>query len=232
MTKKIQIALLLALVVVGARTAYVLHERHAEALAKKTPAPPLNADYYITPKKLYPYDLKSARQLTQQPVWVKVGYSSTYYPYDAARHRVDFAHESGQLLPLEKLNIVNVVTGTAPSAPGQTQVMAVFEKAGKTYAFSIGAEQDSNYHIYSDDMLFVQDPHLLYKHWPSEVWDAIDKHEVKPGMNELQADFAVGLGIPEGSGSSPDRTVDYANGGKPLTVTYRSGKVSEVRPAS
>ena len=39
-----------------------------------------NADYYVTPKKLYPYDLKSAQQLTQQPVWMKEGYRYTYYP--------------------------------------------------------------------------------------------------------------------------------------------------------
>ena len=45
-------------------------------------SPPLNPDYYVVPKKLYAYDLKSAKQLTQQPVWVKVGYSSTYYRYD------------------------------------------------------------------------------------------------------------------------------------------------------
>ena len=49
-----------------------------------------NADYYVVPKKLYPFDLKSAKQLTQQPVWVKEGYRYTYYPYDAARKRTDF----------------------------------------------------------------------------------------------------------------------------------------------
>ena len=85
-------------------------------------SPPLNADYYVTPKKLYPYDLKSARQLTQQPVWVKVGYGYTYYPYDTARHRVDFSYEAGKLLPIEKLQIKDVISEAAPAgrrrAPG------------------------------------------------------------------------------------------------------------------
>jgi len=73
--QKIQIALALAIAVAAVRTAYVLYERHAEGKQETQPAaaaPPLNPDYYVVPKKLYPYDLKSARELTKQPVWVKV----------------------------------------------------------------------------------------------------------------------------------------------------------------
>lgn len=233
MRHKLRIALLVILAVATLRTGYILYQRRADSVeqARKQP-PPLNPDYYVTPKKLYPYDLKSARQLTQQPVWVKVGYGYTYYPYDAASHRVDFAHESGQLLPLEKLNVKDIIVATAPSAPDQKQVMAVFEKDGKTYAFSIGSLKDGNYKFYSDDMLFIQDPHELYKHWAPEIWAAIDNHEVKPGMNELQAGFALGLGVPRGSGESEEKTIDYANGGKPVSITYRNGKAAEIRPSS
>ena len=232
MRKKIQIALWIAVAVTAARTAYILYQRHAEqATQVHQPAAPLNADYYVTPKKLYPYDLKSAQQLAQQPVWVKLGYAYTYYPYDAAHHSANFAHEAGQLLPLEKLQITDVITAAAPNNPGR-QIMAVFEKDGKAYAFSIGMVSDGNYHFYSDDMLFIQDPHELYKHWPPDVWAAIDRHEVKPGMSELQVSFALGLGVAEGSGGSEDKTLDYANGGKPLSVTFRHGKVVEVRQAS
>ena len=49
-------------------------------------------------------------------------------------------------------------------------------------------------------------------------------------MNELQVSFAIGLGIPEGSGDSGDKTVDYANGGKPLSITYHNGKVAGIQP--
>ena len=49
-------------------------------------------------------------------------------------------------------------------------------------------------------------------------------------MNELQVSFAIGLGISEGSGTSSDKTLDYANGGKPLSVTYRNGRVGEIQP--
>jgi len=232
MGKKIQIALGIALAVVTVRTAYILYERHAEEAPQvHKPAPALNADYYVTPKKLYLYDLKSAQQLTQQPVWVKLGYAYTYYPYDMERHSVNFAHEAGQLPPLEKLQIKDVITASAPGSPGR-QIMAVFEKDGKADAFSIGMESDGNYHFYSDDMLFIQDPHELYKHWSAETWAAIDQHQVMPGMNELQVSFAVGLGVAEGSGGSEDKTLDYANGGKPLSVTFRNGKAVQVQKGS
>jgi hypothetical protein len=229
--RKIQIVLALAIGLAGVRAAWILYERHASSReqARKQP-PPLNADYYVIPKKLYPYDLKSARQLTRQPVWVKEGYRYTYFPYDPKSHKVDFGHEVGLLLPIEKLEITDVITAAAPSAPGLKQVMAVFSSGGHSYAFSIGSLQGGDYRIYSDEMLYVQDPHELYRHWPEEVWQAIEKHEVKPGMNELQADFAVGMGVPEPSSDPAVKTVTYPNGGTPLRIAYRGGKAFQIEP--
>ena len=114
--------------------------------------------------------MKSAKQLTQQPVWVREGYRFTYYPYDRSRHRTDFAHEAGLLLPIQKLEIKDVVTDTAPHSAHLHQVMAVFELDGKTYAVPIGSQTGDSYQIYSDEMFFIQDPHELYKHWPADVW--------------------------------------------------------------
>jgi len=230
--KKIQLFLAAAILIAGARAAYIVYERHEE---RKEAAQPkqenaLDPDYYVTPKKLHPYDLKSARDLTKQPVWIQVGYGNTYYPYNPARRHADFLHEAGTLGPLQKLQITDVVADNSPRTPGEKQVLALFSLDSKSYAVPIGVEKDGDYKIYSDQIFFIQDPHDLYKHWPAEVWNAIESHEVRPGMNELQADFAVGLGIPEGSGS--DRTVKYSNGGNALVVTYRNGKVTQVKPAS
>src|SRR5271166_6497141 len=114
--KKLQIFMLAAIVLAGGRAAYIVYERH-EAMkeqAKPKQETALKADYYVTPKKLHAYDLKSARQLTQQPVWVKVGYQLTYYPYDPQRHKTDFSREVGTLLPLQKLQIKDVITDDTP----------------------------------------------------------------------------------------------------------------------
>jgi hypothetical protein len=188
----------------------------------------VDPDFYVNPRKLHPQDLKDAKDLTKQPVWVREGYRFSYYPYAA---RPDTKNPAGTLGPIEKLDIKDVVIDRASSG-AEKQVMAVFEKDGKRYAFPIGTEENGTYHIYSDDILFIQDPRDLYKHWSPDVWKAIDNHEVKPGMNELQASFAIGMGIPEGTGESNPRIVNYANNGHPVKVTYDNGKASEVKPSA
>jgi hypothetical protein len=230
--QKIQAVLAIAIGVASVRLAYTFYERHQSgaALPARKVTQPLNPDYYVTPKKLYPYDVKSARQLTEQPVWVRVGYSIGYFPYSAGQ--AVFSREAGRLLPIQKLNIKDVVTAPTPGSPGERQIMAVFAQNGNNYAFSIGSVRQGNYRIYSDDMLFIEDPHDLYKHWPQDIWQAIDRHEVKPGMSELQADFAVGMGIPEDSSPPGDRTLKYPNGGQAVRVRYENGKAVEVKPAA
>src|ERR1700687_2703246 len=145
--QRIQIALTLAIVVAAARAGYILYQRHEENLAiekqkQARDAGYSNPDYYVSPKKLYPYDLKSAKQLTQQPVWVKEGYRYTYYRYDPATKQVDFAHDAGLLLPIQKLEIKDVVTAKPAGAGERMQVMAVFQKESKMFAVPIGFESD------------------------------------------------------------------------------------------
>jgi hypothetical protein len=226
---RIQWVLVIAITVAALRAGYVVYERHGAGTEQTTKqAPPLNPDYYVVPKKLYPYDLKSAKQLTQQPVWVREGYRFTYYPYDRARHHTDFSHEAGLLLPIQKLEIKDVVTDTTPHTAHLQQVMAVFEQEGKTYAVPIGSQTGDSYQIYSDEMFFIQDPRELYKHWPADVWKAIEQHQIKPGMNEFQAYFSIGMGVPERSSDPAVKTVRYPNGGKPVTVTFRDGMAAEI----
>jgi len=233
--KKIQLALLLALVVATVRAGYIFYQRHQDRLAterqkKSRDVGYSNPDYYVSPKKLYPYDLKSARQLTQQPEWVKEGYRYAYYLYQAANKHVDFGHDTGTLGPIEKLQIKDVVTASNKVQGQPTQVVAVFEKDGKSYAVPIGYEQNGEYKIYSDEIFYVEDPHDLYKHWPEDVWQAVEQHQVKPGMNEMQADFAIGMGVPDAGDTSIEKTVRYPNGGKPLVVVYHEGKAAEIKP--
>jgi hypothetical protein len=232
--KKLQVFLAIAIVLAGGRAAYIVYERH-EAMkedAKPKQEMTLKADYYVTPKTVHAYDLKSAQQFTEQPVWVKYGYQLTYYPYDSKRHKTDFGHEAGVLLPLQKLAIQDVVTDVAPQAPGNKQVLACFSLDGKNYAVAIGAEKGSDFKLRANDIFFIEDPHDLYRHWPADVWKKIDAHEVQSGMSELQATFAIGSGIPEGSGDYGSRTLHYANGGKPLVITFQNDKAVEIKAGS
>ncbi|MBA3915306.1 MAG: hypothetical protein H0X25_15930 [Acidobacteriales bacterium] len=233
--QRIQIFLVLGLMVAGLRLAYVFYERHqdeqAAAAAGKRPAANyvLNRDFYVTPKRLHPHDVASAHQLTRQPVWVKEGYRYSYYPYDESRKRTNFAQEAGQLGPLQKLQIKDVVTSPTPGDASSKQVMATFAENGRSYAVPIGISRGGDTSIYSDEIFYIEDPQQLYGHWPAEVWSAIEQHDVKPGMNELQTDFAIGFGIPEDAHVSSTRTVHYANGGKPVTVVFRDGVAVQVK---
>ena len=233
--QKIQWALIAAFVLASLRTGYIFYRRHEDRLEEQKQALARqvgysNEDYYVNPKKLHPYDLKSARAaLTAQPEWVQLGYAHAYFP--VVGKSADFGKSAGSLGPLEKLQVTDVIEARAPGAP-DPQVLAVFEKDGKHFAVPIGTKSNDEYHIYSDDIFFIQDPHELYKHWPPEIWQAVDHHEVKPGMNELQTAFAIGLGVPDDGATSYEKTVRYPNDGKPLVVVFRSGKVAEVSPGT
>ena len=119
-------------------------------------------------------------------------------------------------------------TAPTPGVGDQKQLVATFEKEGNTFAVPIGVLKDGNYQIYSDEMFFIQDPRDIYKDWPPETWNSISKHEVKPGMNEFQVAFAAGMGIPQPSSDPATKTVNYANGGNPVSVTFRNGKAAEI----
>lgn len=232
--QKIQLALVIAIMIAAARTGYIFYQRHEDLLAERQKRAQnigySNPDYYVSPKKLYPYDVKSAKQLELQPVWVKEGYRYTYYPYDPASKHVDFAHEAGLLLPIEQLSIKDVVTATPRGVGQRKQVMAVFSTEGNNYAVPIGFEAEGEYKIYSDEMFYIENPRDLYKHWPPDVWQAVEQHQVKVGMNEMQADFAIGMGVPDAGDTSYEKTVRYPNGGKPLVIVYHDGKAAEIKP--
>lgn len=234
--RRIRVLLGAALALAAARTVFIFYERDREAQQAVEQAKQnqrkkdtLDPDYYVAPRKLYAYDLAGAQELTKSPVWVRTGYSVAYYPFDPIAKHANFEHEAGLVLPLEKLQITKVVLDRAPKAAGEKQIMAVYAKAAKQYAFPIGVAQGTSFTFYANEMLFLDDPHVLYKHWAPEVWEAIGKHEVQVGMNELQASCAVGLGLLEGSGTGEERVLHYANGGTPLAVTFRRGKTTEVR---
>ena len=221
---------IIALIAAAVRLAFVLRERMQPVAQKpKATAPPLNREAYVVPRKLHAYDLASARQLTKQPVWVQEGYRYSYYPYDPARRRADFAREKGWLGPLEELHIKDVVAQPTPGRANHHQIVAIFEKDGRGCAVPIGTESGGSFQIYADQMFFYEDPHELYHFWPAEIWEAIRRHEVKPGMNEIQADFAVGMGVPQPTSPEADeKVVKYLNGGHSLTVTYRKGRAVKI----
>jgi hypothetical protein len=99
----------------------------------------------------------------------------------------------------------------------------------KEYAVPVGYRQAGQYTFYTDEILFYDDPHELYKHWGPAIWKAVDAHQVILGMNERQVELALGQVSKSTSKVYGDRMVVFANLGKPMAVTFVKNKVTAFR---
>ena len=226
-------------VLIGGRIGWMAYERRdtgAAPVRKETSV--TNQDELVQTHKIFAYDVKSAKkELVDKPVWVRAGNQIPYYHYNAAAHSVNFQKQAGLLAPIEKLTVEDIILQKAPAklasgqvAISQKQVMAVFKRDGDAggYAFSIGSNVGDDYTLTINELVLAQDPHEMYKHWSAEIWSAIARHEVKEGMNELQAEFAVGTDRALGPGEYGDRVVEFGNLGKPVQVTFVRNKAVKV----
>ena len=245
MRKRLQIILLTFLVLAGIRLLLIYRERHAPVSTPNTAQTNSNlkADDYVVPTQVHSTDLKSAKEdLAGKMVWVKAGNYLSYFPYLGGH--VDFKHAAGVLPPLKKLQIVDVIATAAPDAKSEEispgvrirpqQVLAVFkpDEETKTYAASIGSSRGGDYTLFINDTFFFDDPHQLYKHWPADVWAAIDRHEALKGMSVRQVNFALGVGANQGGDSGSTSTYTFDNNGHPVTVTFENDRSTQVVPAS
>lgn len=241
--KRTLIIMIMVVVLVAARTAYIFHERSKPGvLPQKWPSIALTADDYVTPKRIVPYDLKSAvQELAGKTVWVRTGNAVPYYPYHPAGGSVDFAAQAGLLPPLEKLVVKDVVPARAPVAPApgkvvvvRKKIMAVFEEPGRpgTFAVAIGTSTGNDFTFVVNEIFYYEDPHQLYKHWPPDVWNAIDHHQVQKGMNELQVSFALGAMMGASSDDYGNRRAQYRSDSGLVTVTFEKNRVTEIAGAS
>jgi hypothetical protein len=194
----------------------------------------LSDEEMVQPRKLYIDDMKSARDLIAKPVWVQAGYEMDYYPYVA--HRVDFAHKAGVLPSVQRLDIRDIVTQKfPPDLPtrvprGNAQAFAVFTMPGeaKEYATAIGTIQGADSTWYCDNVLYYDDPHQMYKFWPDDLWQAIDQHQPRVGMTELETAMALGVMQRSDSSNYGNRTVEYDAGGKHWSVTFENDKATQI----
>lgn len=240
--KRFQIILVILLALVVLRTAYIFYERRQPLPEKKKETYSSNLDDYVTVPKVYPFDLKSAKkELDGKTVWVKTGNVVPYYRYNKASQTADVKRKEGLLPPLAKVQINDVILQRIPAtlaegqlAVVQRQFLAVLDMPGnkEPVAAPIGTSVGDDNTFTANDIFFFADPHELYKHWPPDVWSAIDQHQAKAGMNELQAGFALGTAGSVGSGDYGNRSVEYSNNGNPVKVTFEKNRAVTVEPES
>ena len=192
-------------------------------------------------KKLRPDSLKDMRDLVGKDVWVQAGGQMDYYK-DSGNH-VNYGSQVGTLPGAEDLLVKGVFEQAGPPkgraqfrlGEAQKYVMLAFtepkESDSKTlYALPIGVYKSDGYTFFSDQVLFYDDPHVLYKHWGPQMWQAIDKHQAVVGMTEPMAMMSMGQVITPHGDKVGDRSVTYDNYGHPVDMDFVNGKAVKVTP--
>jgi hypothetical protein len=253
--QKLQIAMAVVTLIAMGNTARIFYERRqSDWPAKPEVVENRNLDDYVYLRPSHAHDLKSsAEALSGKTVWVRAGNAVAYYPYDSASRKADTKHQAGVLPPLAQLEIKNVVVdggqmmAVFAQSPMSLSVPAAATKGEegsapstkKLYAAPVGAVHHGDFSIFIDDIFFLEDPHKLYKHWSAETWSAVERHEIRKGMSEIQASAAMGVGraVSGSSGDYGNRTLEFADvaSGKTVTVTFFKNYAStilEVRQTS
>ena len=145
-----------------------------------------------------PAHFEDTLRLQGTTVWMKNGYTMPYFKYEGGH--VDFSKRVGLIPSLQQLEVKKIVKAAVPAnvddgiSHGSRQALAVFALPGSPdlYATAIGVMDGSQEAYYPDILFFYDDPHTIYDHWPKDVWAAIDAHQVKPGMSELETRMAIG----------------------------------------
>jgi len=196
----------------------------------------LTADDVAVVKMEFPSHFEDLKDEEGKSVWMKNGYTMPYFPYAAGK--VDFKKRVGVIPPLQKLEVKKAIKAAVPTdvddgiSHGTRQAMYVFTLPDnkQEYATPVGAMEGAEEQYYSDLLFFYDDPHSIYTHWPTDVWAAVDAHQAKPGMNELQTRLALGQKIQTDSPSAEgNRTVTYDLNGKKWTVTFHDDKATAIK---
>jgi hypothetical protein len=213
----------------------VFKNRQNPGVATKQP-PPLTADQVAVDRQEFPQHFEDVKDLEGKSVWMRSGYSMPYYPY--AGGRVEFTKQVGLIPPDQKLDVKKVIKTVVPASirdnieHGDRQAMVVFSLPDQKELFAtpVGFMSGPIEEHYYDDMLFFyDDPHTIYSNWPKDVWAAIDTHQVKPGMSELQTRAAIGMRAQPDGQIEGNRTVDYDVNGKHTVVTYLHDKATTIQ---
>jgi hypothetical protein len=221
---------------VGGELMYLRHERNAPAIVKAPEREVMADDDLVFLKKKRPDSMKEAKELKGSTLWVSAGGQIDFYPY--VGHAAQYGKSAGTLLGAEPIVVKDAVEQVAPKDAtfripgGDKQVLLVFTRPEDTkeYAAPVGYKEGGIYTFFTDEIFFYDDPHGLYKHWGPEIWKAVDTHQVILGMNERQVELALGQVSQSTSKDYGNRMVVFANGGKPMAVTFVKNKVTAFRP--
>jgi hypothetical protein len=223
-------------VLVGGIYLFIVFMNRRNPGVSKQPEQRLTADQVAVVRLEFPQHFEDVKDLEGKSVWMKSGYAMPYYPF--AGGRVQFNKQVGMIPPDQKLDVKKAIKAAVPASihdnieHGDRQAMVVFSlpDSKDLFATPVGFMSGPIEEHYFDDMLFYyDDPHTIYSNWPKDVWAAIDAHQVKKGMSELQTRTAIGMRAQPDGQKEGDRTVDYDVNGKHTVVTYQHDKATAIK---
>jgi hypothetical protein len=205
------------------------HQQAAETLSK---------DDLVVMRAFSPAHYADLERLEGTTVWMKDGYTMPCFPY--ADGRIKFVRQTGLIPAAQRMDVKKIIKASIPANVddgmdhGTQQAFAVFALPGspELYATPVGTMDSSLESYYTDMLFFYDDPHTIYAHWPADVWAAIDAHQVKPGMSELETQMAVGNKLHADGTDAGNRTVNYNQDGKLWTVTYVKNRATAISTAA
>jgi len=214
----------------------VWHHRQQPGVQQNQPQQQLSADDVAVVRMEFPSHFDDLKDMEGKSVWMKNGNSMPYYPY--AGGRVEWTKPQGPIPPAQKLDVKKIVKAVAPAPVhdniehGDHQAMVVFSLPGSDALYATPAgfmDGPVEEHYFSDLLFYFDDPHTIYDNWPKDVWAAIDAHQVRPGMSELQTRMAIGMKATYDAQTEGDRTVDYDVNGKHIKVAYQKNKATSIQ---
>jgi hypothetical protein len=237
--KKRQIALISIFVTLAIGGIFLFsvwrHRQSPGVIPRDSARQTLSKDELVVMREFFPTRFEDTLRLEGTAGWMKNGYKMPYYPY--ANGQVQFGKPVGVIPAAQRMDVKKIVKAAVPAgvddniSHGNRQAFAVFALPGGAalYATPIGAIQGSEEAYFCDMLFYYDDPHTIYDHWPRDVWVAIDAHQVKPGMSELETRMAIGQNLRTDGEKEGDRTVTYDQAGKHWIVTYIENRATTIK---
>jgi hypothetical protein len=233
--QKILISLVITLIIGGSYLFSVWRQRqNPGVIGQKDAKQTLSQDDLVVMRAFFPVHFEDTLRLEGTTVWMKNGYIAPYYLY--TNGRVEFAKRVGLIPAAQRLEVKKIIKQAVPASVddgishGSLQVFAVFALPGGAalYATPVGAMQGSEEAYFCDMLFYYDDPHTIYDHWPKDVWAAVDAHQVKPGMSELETRMAIGHKTQTDGEKEGDRTVSFDQAGKHWTITFVKNRATAI----
>ena len=234
--QKILIPFVITIAIGGIYLFIVFKDRESPSVNPNQPQQKLSADDIAVVRMEFQQHFDDVKELEGKSVWMKNGYTMPYYPY--AGGKVNFTKQVALIPPDQKLDVKKVIKTAVPASVddkldhGDRQALVVFTlPVGKDeYATPVGALSGPvEEHYFCDLLFYYDDPHTIYSNWGKETWAAVDAHQVKPGMSELQTRTAIGQNVHVDGETEGDRTVDYNVNGKHYVVSYSHNKATSIQ---